>query len=411
MSNSELRAKLANVRLVVTDVAGVLTEGHLYYGDGGESHKVFHVRDGMGMRLLMDNDIEVAVITARSGAAVAKRMSELDVPHVRQGRGNKRAAITQLIGAVGCQAEEVLYIGDDVIDIPAMEVAGIAVSVADAHPMAKAAADWITETSGGHGAFREESLMSFVVVIPSRYAASRLPGKPLREIAGRPMIAHVIDRGRESGASEVLVATDDERIASVVASQGAEAIMTSADHRSGTDRIAEVAEARRWPDDTVVVNLQGDEPCIEPELVRLVARSLQENSSAGISTVATPIRAVDELFDPNVVKVVVNSLGLARYFSRAPIPWVRGEFDGGKPDSLPSGPTFLRHIGLYGYRVGDLLRLAKAAPASVEQAESLEQLRALDMGIEISVSVIAESPGPGVDTEEDLARAEAALRK
>jgi 3-deoxy-manno-octulosonate cytidylyltransferase (CMP-KDO synthetase) len=253
--------------------------------------------------------------------------------------------------------------------------------------------------------------MSFVVVIPSRYAASRLPGKPLREIAGRPMIAHVVDRGRESGATEVIVATDDQRIADAVSKEGAQAVMTSPDHASGTDRIAEVARAREWSEDTIVVNLQGDEPCIEPSLLAMVAQALRTCEDAGMSTVATPIRSAAELFDESVVKVVLDERCMARYFSRAPIPWVRGVFSQGPPATLPDGVPFLRHVGLYGYRVGDLLRVAQGEPVAAERAESLEQLRALAMGIGIHVSVVPESPGPGVDTEEDLERAKAALEK
>lgn len=251
---------------------------------------------------------------------------------------------------------------------------------------------------------------AFRVVIPSRYGASRLPGKPLRQIAGRPMIEHVVRRGRESGAASVVVATDDERIEKAVQSFGGEAWMTSPDHASGTDRLAEVAARAGWSDDTVVVNLQGDEPCMPATAIRRVAALLDERPEAGVATCATPIREPAELFDPSVVKVVVDDGGLARWFSRAPIPWVRDRFAPGVvPTELPAGVPFLRHLGLYAYRVGVLRRLCAAPPHAHERAESLEQLRALCLGIEIAVAILAEAPGPGVDTEADLARAEAVL--
>jgi len=247
--------------------------------------------------------------------------------------------------------------------------------------------------------------LSFHVVIPARYGATRLPGKPLRAIAGRPMIEHVFRRATESGAASVLVATDDERIRAAVESFGGRAVMTSADHASGTDRVAEAVAD--FAEDVVVVNVQGDEPCIEPAAIRHAASLLEAGGE--MATLATPIREMSELFDPSVVKVVVDGEGTARWFSRAPIPWVRGRFrPGTPPDSLPEGVPFLRHVGLYAYRVRALRRLSSAPPDRYEVAESLEQLRALGLGIVIRVAVV-DAPGPGVDTEADVARAEAIL--
>jgi 3-deoxy-manno-octulosonate cytidylyltransferase (CMP-KDO synthetase) len=248
----------------------------------------------------------------------------------------------------------------------------------------------------------------FHVVIPSRYGATRLPGKPLRLIAGKPMIAHVLERGREAGAASVTVATDDERIVKVVEEHGGVAMMTRADHVSGTDRLHEVATAKGWSDDTIVVNLQGDEPGMPGSAARLAA-SLLEDPRAGIATLATPIRAPQELFDPNTVKVVLDDAGFARYFSRAPIPWVRGAFDV-VPAALPEGVPFLRHLGLYAYRVGVLRRLCAAPPAAIERAESLEQLRALALGVAILVGILDSPPSHGVDSEADLARIQDELR-
>jgi len=224
------------------------------------------------------------------------------------------------------------------------------------------------------------------------------------------MITHVLDRARESGATEIIVATDDTRIATAVAEAGGQAMLTSDAHVSGTDRLAEVAERSGWGDDEIVVNVQGDEPCVPGSLARELARALSEHPEAGMATLATPIQSASELFDPNVVKTVLDDAGLALHFSRAPLPWVRGVFECGKVAAqLPPGIPFLRHLGLYAYRVSTLLRVARAPVGTLERAESLEQLRALALGIRIHVSVVPEAPGHGVDTAEDLARVEALL--
>ncbi len=250
---------------------------------------------------------------------------------------------------------------------------------------------------------REEPLQ-FKVVIPARYGSTRLPGKPLREIAGRPMIEHVHRRATESGADEVVVATDDPRIAERVSAFGAEAELTAADHQSGTDRIEEVVRKRGWGNDTIVVNLQGDEPAMPPDLLRQVAADMQRHTDASVTTLYAPIRSRGELFDPHVVKLVVDRDGYALYFSRAPIPWHRDEFLAGQGEELPAGVAFCRHIGLYAYRAGFLQRYVKWPTASLERAESLEQLRVLCNGERIHVSQALSEPGHGVDTESDLQR-------
>lgn len=253
--------------------------------------------------------------------------------------------------------------------------------------------------------------MSFKVVIPARFASLRLPGKPLLEIEGRPLVAHVWERAQGAGADEVWVATDDARIQDAIEHAGGQAILTSAEHASGTDRLAEVAAARGWGDEDVVVNLQGDEPLIPASLLHALADSLRTNPSAGVATAATPITTMRELFTPSAVKVVLDDEGFALYFSRAPIPWVRDCF--GAPVDveapLPDGARFLRHLGLYAYRVGTLRRLSEADVAPLEHAESLEQLRALALGIRIHVQVLESAPPPGVDTEEDLERVRRAM--
>ncbi len=251
--------------------------------------------------------------------------------------------------------------------------------------------------------------MLFRVVIPARHAASRLPGKPLLPLAGRPMIAHVHDCARQSGAQTVIIATDDARIEAAAKGFGADVRMTAATHRSGTDRLAEVVAMEGWADDTIVVNLQGDEPLMPAACIRQVAEALAAHPQADVATLCTPIRSPQELFDPHVVKVVRDGRDFALYFSRAPIPWHRDEF-AGDPDTLPAGTPFLRHIGLYAYRAGFLRDYVTAAPAPLETAESLEQLRVLWHGGRIVVPRATELPGPGVDTPDDLARVERILQ-
>jgi 3-deoxy-manno-octulosonate cytidylyltransferase (CMP-KDO synthetase) len=246
----------------------------------------------------------------------------------------------------------------------------------------------------------------FGIIIPARYGATRLPGKPLLDLGGKPMIVRVMEVAAQAGAAFTLVATDDERIASAVRKAGGEAMLTSPHHATGTDRLAEVARRKKLDEGLVLVNLQGDEPSLPPEHVTLVAHTLRAAAHASIATLATPIRQRQEVFDPNVVKVVADRAGRALYFSRAPIPWQRGDFSF-EPDvtrgPLPETPWF-RHIGLYAYRVSTLYALADAAPAAIERAESLEQLRALWLGMSIQLAVVDALPTTGVDTPDDAQR-------
>jgi 3-deoxy-manno-octulosonate cytidylyltransferase (CMP-KDO synthetase) len=244
----------------------------------------------------------------------------------------------------------------------------------------------------------------FRVVIPARYASTRLPGKPLVSLAGKPMIQWVYERARASRAQEVLIATDDLLIVSAAHSFDAETVLTSADHESGTDRIAEVARLKGWADTDIVVNVQGDEPVIPPALIDQVAALLEAHSSAQIATLATPITSLAEFMDPNAVKVVTDTEGRALYFSRAPIPWER---DGGQASFAGAR----RHVGIYGYRVSGLLRMASLPRTTLEQHEKLEQLRALENGLEIRVADSVEQPGPDVNTAADLERVMSLLER
>ena len=245
--------------------------------------------------------------------------------------------------------------------------------------------------------------MDFKIVIPARYASSRLPGKPLLDISGKPMIQRVYETACECQASQVVIATDDQRIQEVAEAFGARVCMTAATHPSGTDRIAEVATMMGWSDDTIVVNLQGDEPRMPPALPKQVALDMESHDRADITTLATRIDNREQLFDPHVVKVVTDADGYALYFSRAPIPWHRDEFLHNN-SQLPQGIDFARHIGLYAYRVGYLEQYVKLSSSPIEQAESLEQLRVLWHGGRIHVSLAETEPGPGIDTADDLVR-------
>ena len=233
--------------------------------------------------------------------------------------------------------------------------------------------------------------MKFHVIIPARYASTRFPGKPLAEIGGKPMVVHVCERAAKSGAAAVHVATDDERIAQAVRAHGHQAIMTRADHASGTDRLAEAAKKLRLSEKQIVVNVQGDEPLIAPKLIAQVARTLEEKRDASVSTACHAIRDEDSLASPNVVKVVLDAQGYALYFSRAQIPFPRE----------PGAPCY-RHAGIYGYRVGFLRKYAKLKPSPLEKSEALEQLRVLWHGHRIAVAVARNEIPPGVDTPQDL---------
>jgi 3-deoxy-manno-octulosonate cytidylyltransferase (CMP-KDO synthetase) len=247
--------------------------------------------------------------------------------------------------------------------------------------------------------------MGFTVLIPARLASTRLPDKPLADIGGLPMVVRVAERARQSAATRVVVATDSERIAAACAAHGVEAVLTRADHPSGSDRLAEACEHLGLADADVVVNVQGDEPLIDPALIDAVAALLEQRPQASMSTAAHAIDKVEEFTNPNVVKVVLQADGLALYFSRAPIPWWRDGFVQGVT-ALPE-PRPLRHVGIYGYRAGFLRAFPRLEPAPVENCEALEQLRALWHGHRIAVHVSDQAPGPGVDTPADLERVRA----
>lgn len=264
--------------------------------------------------------------------------------------------------------------------------------------------------------------MSFTVIIPARFASTRLPGKPLADIAGKPMIQHVWEKAQQSGASRVIVATDNQAVAEAVTAFGGEVCMTSEKHSSGTERLAEVVEKMQLADDEVIVNIQGDEPLIPPVIVKQVADNLV-NYAVNMATLAVKIHDLDELFNPNAVKVLMDKLGYVIYFSRAPIPWNRDQFTTiekitSDKITMLASPTinlaeqgYFRHIGIYAYRAGFIRQYVQWQPTLLEQIESLEQLRVLYNGEKIHCAEALESPAVGVDTAEDLAKVRCILAK
>jgi 3-deoxy-manno-octulosonate cytidylyltransferase (CMP-KDO synthetase) len=255
-------------------------------------------------------------------------------------------------------------------------------------------------------------MLNFHVVIPARFASTRLPGKPLLPIAGKPMVIRVAEQAGKSGAQQIWIATDHHPIIAAAHEHGFKACLTHAHHQSGTDRIAEVVEQHGWSDDMIVVNVQGDEPLIPPELIRAVAQHLHDHPECAIATACHPIHDEAAMRNPNIVKAVLDRDGNALYFSRAPIPYPRdlfalpsppgGRGAGGEGERLPATLPVLRHIGIYAYRVSFLRAYGQLAPAAIEQAEALEQLRALWHGYKIGVTVTEQAPPAGVDTEADL---------
>ncbi|MDC0602659.1 3-deoxy-manno-octulosonate cytidylyltransferase [Aliiglaciecola sp.] len=252
--------------------------------------------------------------------------------------------------------------------------------------------------------------MNFTVIIPARYASTRFPGKPLIEIKGKPMVQHVYERALEAGASRVIVATDDARIAKTVSDFGGKYCMTATHHESGTERLAEVVDVEGLLAHEMVVNVQGDEPFIPAENIRQVAQNLYEYSQAQMATLAVKIDDVEDVFNPNVVKVVTDKLGYALYFSRSAIPYDRNRFmDADNIDEI--GDFYMRHIGIYAYRAGFIKQYVDLSPSGLEQIESLEQLRVLWHGERIHVDVAKQPPPTGIDTPEDLEKLIATLKK
>lgn len=244
--------------------------------------------------------------------------------------------------------------------------------------------------------------MATHVIIPARFASTRLPGKALVDIAGKPMVQHVYERALEAGLDSVLIATDDQRIVDAVRKFNGGVVLTKTSHQSGTERIAEVIEQLKFDDHDIVINLQGDEPLIPPSLIRQVAEDLKAQPSVPMSTLCEPIERIDEIFNPGITKVLMDAEGFAIYFTHAPLPWYRDGFSI-EPKKLPEGFIFYRHIGLYAQRIAFIKKYVSWNPSPIEKIEALEQLRVLWYGEKIHVAVACVKPGLGIDTPEDLA--------
>lgn len=387
------------IRLIVLDVDGVLTDGGIHIGPQGESHKSFDVKDGAGIVEWL-RDGELAIVTGRESAIVRHRASELGVEEVRQDVSDKLAVVEELAESHSLSLEEVAFVGDDASDTEALAAVGIAAVPADATIEAKQAADMVLNNSGGRGAVREliNSIRwadkQVLGVIPARYGSTRFPGKPLAEIAGKSMIRRVYENASAATElDELVVATDDERISDAVTEFGGTAVMTSSEHESGTDRVAEVA-TNGGAD--IVVNIQGDEPLIDPEAIDATVRELRD-APASISTPISPISDPDELEDSNTVKVVTNTAGEALYFSRSRIP-SNGDIE----------ETY-KHIGLYAFE-RELLSEYVTMDSSLERAEDLEQLRLLENGYDIQTVEVLYDPKE-VNVEADIQTVEAAIQE
>jgi len=244
--------------------------------------------------------------------------------------------------------------------------------------------------------------MPFSIIIPARYASTRLPGKPLQDIAGKPMIQHVYERAMESGAEQVIIATDDQRIKKAAEGFGADVCITADTHRSGTERLAEVIDTRNISDKQIVINLQGDEPLLPPRCLQQVAVALEDDTESAVATLCTTMKSVDEIFDPHAVKVVRDHQQRALYFTRAPVPWDREHFTHNPQLTPEQLSVYRRHIGLYAYRAGFVKKYIELPVTDLEKIESLEQLRVMWHGFKIVVLEAEEVPGPGVDTADDL---------
>lgn len=382
-------------RLVISDVDGVLTDGSINIGEKGELYKSFDVKDGLAINRWIESGNSFAIITSRTSEAVRNRADELGIETVKQGVSDKASALEEVAAEHGVPLDEVAYLGDDDTDVPALERAYVGAVPADASAEARRAAEYVCTRSGGDHAVREflehlqSSTKTVLGVIPARYGSTRLPGKPLVDIAGKPMVQWVYERASEaSELDQVIVATDDERIVDAVEEIGGKAMMTDPDHPTGTDRVAAVASDLEYD---ITVNIQGDEPLIDPNVIDATVTALREHEPR----MATPISTVTDekmLDSPHTVKVVVDADDRAVYFSRSRIPSKAGV-----------GDTF-KHIGLYAFET-DLLLSYVEMSSKLEDGEDLEQLRLVENGHEIQ-TVEVDYDAKEVNVEEDVSAVE-----
>lgn len=380
------------VGLVFSDVDGVLTDSKIHIGDEGEAFKSFNVKDGYGIAKWQEGDgREFVIVTSRESKAVNERAAELGINEVHQDVENKGVVIENIANRLGFDLQESAYIGDDLTDLEAINKVKKPCCPADAPQKIKSECCFVSQFNGGDGAVREilrylqRTSGKVLGVIPARYGSTRLPGKPLKDLAGKPMIQHVYERANKADLIDnLIVATDDSRIAETVESFGGKVMMTSSDHSTGTDRVAEVA---RKKDAEFTINIQGDEPLIQADVIDSVVSALRTNTPQ-VATPISPIKRESALTNENTVKVVTDNEGKALYFSRSKIP------HGGSTE------TTFKHIGLYGFRTNLLLDYI-GMESDLESAEDLEQLRLLENGYEIQ-TVTTDYDSKEVNVKSDI---------
>lgn len=401
-----LSDRMRRVRLLALDIDGVLTDGGLYFGESGGAQKRFCSQDGLGLWRLIDAGVPVALISGLKADWVVERFRRLGITDFYLGVQDKAACLDELLLVHGLTDEQVAYVGDDTIDLPVLERVGLAVGVPNGRPEVNRRVHWVTRAAGGEGAVREVCDMllrhrtgnpRILGVIPLRMEARRFPGKPLADLLGKPLFAWVYDRARGIGLDELLVSTDSPEIMAVCGRRGIPVLRTDSEHRCGTDRVARVAQER--PAD-IILNIQGDEPMLEPHILTALVEELVRRPEVDIVTPCSPLENPADVVDPNTVKVVRDREGFALYFSRAPIPHFR----------QPAHAAYWRHIGVYGFQRDALERFAALGPSALEGAEGLEQLRALEAGMSVRVPEI-QSRSLSVDTPDDLLRVAERLRR
>lgn len=397
--------KFQGIKLLVIDVDGTLTDGSIYYDDSGESTRKFHVHDGFGIKTLMNTGIECVILTAKRSKAVEHRALQLGIVELYQGIQDKAKALNQIVDKLNILTDSVAYIGDDINDLPALKLVGLPIAVANANTEVKQAAVYITNKQGGYGAVREvcdliiqgiKSKLKVVGVIPARYASTRFPGKPLALINNYPLVYHVYSKAKKAQLDDVIIATDDNRILDSCLKLGCKVVLTSTQHLTGSDRVAEVA--KNYEAD-IFINIQGDELLITPSLINKIAQILKDNKFLDIATARKKIQVQEELDNSNVVKIVVDNNNNVLYFSRMAIPFNVNKADSKRGKDI----DYYKHVGIYGYRKDALLRFTALPPSPLELCESLEQLRALENDFSIQ-AIETNYDSIGVDVPEDLER-------
>ncbi len=400
--NKNIKTAFKNIKLLALDVDGILTDGSLHYTESGEIRKSFNAHDGMGIMKLIERGFPVAMITLDYSKAALYRAKRLGVKDIYINCENKVGALEEVCKKYGIGFEDVAYMGDDLGDVKVMREVGLPITVPRSAEEIKNIAHFVTASHGGHGAVREicnllmksqDDNWRTVGIIPARYQSQRLPGKALLDLGGLPLIVRAYKQAEKANLDDIFIATDDKRIRETCQAHGCKVIMTSADHVCGTERCA---EAIKDLSADFIINIQGDEAFIAPELIDAIAQEFRSNPTLEMISARCRLDDPDKISDSNTVKLVCNSDNQALYFSRSPIPF-------GSPDA------FYKHIGIYGYKRSTLEQLAALPPSTLEKAEGLEQLRALENGIDIQM-IDSAKDCPSINTIDDLQKARDMLK-